>query len=977
MIIKTSPSIAQQQKKLTLFKKGLPFLLGSAIIAIIIYSGIWIFQYLANPAKIDLTLIADAEEVDGNYFVLNGYKVDGAINQSKDYAHSGKHSLKLLSTSPYGFNFNFKDIKLGDVITAQVWVYSPEKEAAKIVLAANNIEDLYVESSELECSDDWKLLEVSTKITKPIPGGILKFYCYNLKDKPVYFDDFAFSKNSNPNLENANLWTPERINLHIPEMDYKKLQDKRLEALEQGILFNSDDAWVDAYILPAPEKANKESKLKVSLRLKGDWTDHLEGEHWSFRIQTPTDQAWNRLKVFSLQHPKTRAYLLEWMLHQFFLYEDVLTTRYEFIDIALNGKDMGLYVYEEHFTKQIPEFNRKKEGPIVRFVENGFWENELQKTKLGAYNPNWGTSNHPDIKPFEEKKIASDSVLSAQYRIAQNLLHEYKYQLKPAKDIFDLDLLAKYYVIIDITGGYHGSIWHNQRFYYNPVSGKLEPIGFDGFSTDALASLPEAPFIASNASFLATQKKWHEWLFMDKDFLEKYLYYLEKFSSEEYLQKFLTHIDLKLNQRLLYIQKSYKDYSFSTDYMIKRAKTIRLSLFPTSESLLTKTVKPGLIAICNRHPVPVHLIGTATYDQGNVYPLDSPQMAFTTPLWALPNYSQQIVVPNTAKFLVYQLPGLEKLYYAAINQWSVPEAFSPVQILKPNLVDNHLAYWHIPKEKQVVFRKDAKITEPIIIPEGYSVLFESGTKIDITKNAFILSYSDVQFLGTEEEPIIINSSDNSARSFTVIKAKNKSSVKHTTFSNFTNFSYNGWILPGAVNFYESDVDISHSTFTKNSCEDALNIVRANFNFKHNIISNTFGDGFDSDFCTGIVANSYFYNMGNDAIDFSTSIVTIQDCKIEKTGDKGISMGEQGTATINNTNISGSVIGIASKDLSQVTINNVRLSNCKMGFAAYEKKPEYGQAFLYVNSYTAENVELLYKINPGSYLKLINKEINGL
>jgi hypothetical protein len=319
---------------------------------------------------------------------------------------------------------------------------------------------------------------------------------------------------------------------------------------------------------------------------------------------------------------------------------------------------------------------------------------------------------------------------------------------------------------------------------------------------------------------------------------------------------------------------------------------------------------------------------------------------------------------------------LDKTYEAAINKWTLPRALSPVQELATNIEQEHAAYSYKQGERTLIFKKNVQISTPIIIPEGLRVLVRPGTKIDMIKGAFILSYSAVQLLGVEEAPIEITSSDRSARSFTVLKGRGQSRINYTRFSQLGAFSFKGWNLPGAVNFYESDVEIYHTVFTQNSCEDALNIVRSDFDFKHNTISHTFADGFDADFCKGVVSNCYFYRTGNDAIDFSTSKVTIKDCSIEQAGDKGISMGEQGEALIVNTKIDGANIGIASKDLSKTTVRNAQLKNCIIGFSAYQKKPEYGQAFIYVDSYTAENVQQLHKIFPGSYLKLINTEFEG-
>ena len=143
-------------------------------------------------------------------------------------------------------------------------------------------------------------------------------------------------------------------------------------------------------------------------------------------------------------------------------------------------------------------------------------------------------------------------------------------------------------------------------------------------------------------------------------------------------------------------------------------------------------------------------------------------------------------------------------------------------------------------------------------------------------------------------------------------------MNHTTFSNFNTLSYEGWNLTGAVTFYESD-DIYHSVFTKNHCEDALNIIRSDFLFYKSTVSHTWGDGFDADFCIGEVNHGHFYKTGNDGIDFSTSRIQIKNTTILDAGDKGISIGEQGISVIENTKIDGAVIGVASERPSKVTI----------------------------------------------------------
>ncbi len=979
MIIKSNVTVVNRKVSSSLLKIGAILLIISAVIYLV-------YLLFANWPKetvvvsdIPFIPLADAEHEENGRLVLGSYST-GAECRSDDFAYEGDYSAKVHNPSHmYGFTTIIEDVQVGQEITAQVWVYSPKQEPGFLAISGLDVEQLYVADKNTEISEDWQLITVSAKVEMPLKENKIKIYCYNATEIPVYFDNLAYNIRSDSTNTVAKVaWTPETVDLAIPDGDYKKLQQKRLEALKQGALVNSDDSWVKGYILP---KSQNEENTKVSLRLKGDWTDHLKGDKWSFRVKTPTDKSWNRLKVFSLQTPEARGFLYEWLLHQFFIYEDVLTTRYEFVNVKVNKKDLGLYVYEEHFVKQLAEYNLRKEGPIVKYDESGFWDAMLQREDLGVSDFIWGTTNQKgvaDSKPFSENKTFKSPVLAEQYAIAQNLLYEYQYNLKPAADIFDIDLLAKYYAITDITKGYHGIAWHNQRFYYNPVIGKLEPVGYDGFGTNSYNDKAyNKPFLGSNWCYPKGKRAWHEKLFADKGFLEKYIGYLYEFSQPEYIKAFVDSVVVDLYQRVDVVKQDYPNYKFNHKYLHERANKILNDLLPINESIQTRTVSPTEIAVCNRHQAPIKVIGTAIHDNGNIYPLDSSRVLFTTPHNWLPDYSEHFKVAEGTKFMVYQVLGLpDKSYYAPISIWPIPEAFTPAQELKGNLEKKHAAYYYFPEQKRVLFKKKGVLDTILVIPADHEVVFEGGSSLDMIKGAFVLCYSPVQFLGTEEAPILITSSDKSARSFTVIKADAKSHVNYTTFSQLGAFSYKGWNLPGSVNFYESDVDIFNTTITKNSCEDALNIVRSRFLFDRNIISETYGDGFDADFCHGKVTNCLFSNTGNDAIDFSTSEVIINNCKINKAGDKGISIGEQGKSTVLNTEITDAVIGIASKDLSIVRVNGVTLKNCKTGFAAYQKKPEYGHGSIYVESYTAENLGTVHKILPGSYLKLLGREIKG-
>ena len=63
----------------------------------------------------------------------------------------------------------------------------------------------------------------------------------------------------------------------------------------------------------------------------------------------------------------------------------------------------------------------------------------------------------------------------------------------------------------------------------------------------------------------------------------------------------------------------------------------------------------------------------------------------------------------------------------------------------------------------------------------------------------------------------------------------------------------------------------------------------------------------------------------------------------------ISVGENSKVNLKDINGIKSSVGIASKDGSEVTANSVYIKSSKIGFATYMKKPEYGPAYMNINS----------------------------
>ena len=224
------------------------------------------------------------------------------------------------------------------------------------------------------------------------------------------------------------------------------------------------------------------------------------------------------------------------------------------------------------------EFHRYREGPILRFYEDANWD----ANRYLAHHKKPANSDFFDaavIKPFGVSRIVKDPGLYRSFIIGQNLLYQYKYRLKPASDVFNIDALAKFYALSDVLMTRHGTIWHNIRYYYNPVLCKLEPIAYDCYTETGFLDWVGRPVYgwikeeqggSHEGQYLMSRA-----LFNDFDFLKLYTRYLETYSAQTFLNDVS---DRYSGQAELYgslIRMEYPEMKFDTAFLFSNAKKIR------------------------------------------------------------------------------------------------------------------------------------------------------------------------------------------------------------------------------------------------------------------------------------------------------------------------------------------------------------------------------------------------------------------
>lgn len=934
---------------------------------------------------------------NGNSFAdENGHSLTfGNIETvTSEASFSGNHAVKLFPENPYGFTTEFR-AGADEYVKVTVWRKS-ENDNGLIVIDCGegyyNAGKFVAEKNE----NGWEKIILEVFTPPHFLLGKVKVYVWNNSQEPVYFDDIQIVHRNTkdyPEYDPLNA-----LHIYAEPEHLSFFNAKRIEAFDKGVLVNEDEDYVGSVIFDGNEFLNGE------IRLKGDLMDHIQGDKWSFRIKLKSDFAWNHIRTFSVHDPATRNFLHEWLAHQIFDREDVLTTRYGFIPVVLNNQSKGIYAWEEHFEKHLIESRNRREGPIVRFDETLFWNRIMEFNTTDSL---WDVDyfGAAKITPFKEGSTISDSLKNRQAVEAQKLLLQYKNWSAPVSSVFDIDKLARYYALMDITQAYHGFTWHNQRFYFNPVTCLLEPVAFDGFIEGGIYKRIDEPVItlldpAKISGFNKEELLLYQ-VFTDSLFNREYVKYLKKYADETYINQLIASYQTESDSLASVIRREFPWYRFNFDFLKEQGQTIRENM----ESIEANIPKLGAAfrqvnrdkfkkqftqeSNSNLTPLLVHAYFDKNSGQLQFLNYHGGEVLVTGALIAdnLPqSFSPNVVLPsydglNPGKTSIdiqgepYRIlfRTSDAVFETEVKHWAFDDGVSARQLLIQRAVNENLPW----KNDSLVFDGEYVFNLDVYIPQHTPLIFRPGTKIDLINGAGFFSFSDIMAEGEEGNPVEFYSSDKSSQGVHVLQTSKRSELKHTRFFQLGSINRGGWQTPSAVTFYEADVDFYQCTFEANvNCDDALNTVRSDFLAENCRFINTFADAFDSDFCTGQVLNCEFRNAGNDAIDFSGSQVTISGCTMFEISDKAISGGENSHLKVKNCTVNKASIGVAAKDLSHLELKNVDIRKTVYAFTAFVKKPEYGPATISGEVIKMKENITIHKIEVGSVLKINGSVVNG-
>ncbi len=338
----------------------------------------------------------------------------------------------------------------------------------------------------------------------------------------------------------------------------------------------------------------KNKQMNASIRLKGDWTDHLEDDKWSFRITLTGKDRLFGLKSFSLQHPKRRNYIYEWIYHALLKQKQLISLYYDFIPFYLNNSYQGLYAIEEHMTKNLYFHNQRRDSVTLKFDETLYWADLALNGRHGHYLQSRETA---PIRPFQEKNVLHSPKKRALFDLGRYLLEGFSTKQLSTSQAFNMDTLAQFIILSEFMGAkLHQIYWHNARFYVDPITATLEPIGFDSDSGETLKKREAHRFLLAefdNFFFL-----WFE----DPLFYATYMKHLYTLVHNDLLAPIKTPL-LNRHQQLTQTLLNSPPFTVTSNIILDNQQTLKSAFTPKSPFSITSK-SPKMIGITNDEKLP-------------------------------------------------------------------------------------------------------------------------------------------------------------------------------------------------------------------------------------------------------------------------------------------------------------------------------------------------------------------------------------
>lgn len=766
------------------------------------------------------------------------------------------------------------------------------------------------------------------------------------------------------------------IDIEIGFKNVDKLRQMQLEALRKGRIDAASKETVPATVVVG------NARSKVKLRLKGDQIDHVSGRRVSFRVQVVRSAGGDGheeppvlgLRTFSLQAPETKGYHLEALFHASVRQAGVMAPRYEFVRVTCNGDDFGVMALEEHCAKEMLERQGRRESAVVGFEEDQMFAAQARLRSTDARDVALD-----DYRTAPVRVLTGDQLPTAGH--ALSLLRAFVAGALTPAEVFDVEALASYLAVCELWGAWHPLRWHNLRFYYDPITGRLAPIGFDGNlqmrRPNGQVVTPLEPIVAEMLRDEAVFKAFRARLATlcaatRSGALTTALAKAEAAALPILQSDFLLLQPIavdELRQRAEFLD-SLQDGTFQT----VPADT---DLAP----LLVSALGEDRFELRNVAPRPALLMGARwRRADGSTVPAvlstdqDLPLILAARPrIGPIPDLCLRVVPPADAGAATLEvgarLDSVPLIHWiAALPQPEAARAPSIPQTDLQTLLRRHP--WLQLQEDGTTLRVAPgthQVTETVVTPPGHRLVAGPGTRLSFAADAALVVQAEVIFDGCADAPVELVATANRWLGVMVMvqRAAQASTWRHVCVRDTTGVVVGAVEVTGGVTFVGGTIELEDVLVSGTTAEDALNVVHASVAIRRLAIERTRSDGLDGDFVRGVVSDSSFTDIGGDAIDVSGSSLHIDDCRVRVARDKALSVGEGSNVEAVGLIADHVGVGAACKDGSGLLLRDSRIvAPTHAGVMSYVKKPEYGGCSTTLTNVVVEGTAPAVRVQHG-------------
>ena len=737
-----------------------------------------------------------------------------------------------------------------------------------------------------------------------------------------------------PNLEGSiSTGSFEYLSKEIPDEIVINVSSKEYRRYLKSIV-NAERDRVDKYrdnILQKYKRWRKgtiiinNEKYKIQFRIQGEWKDHLKFPTSTIAVKLKEKNI-GGITNFKLFLPETRMGEREVFWTILLNKLNFLSPFTKIVDVTFNGVNYKA-LFQEQINNEFLERNNYKASPILKRHE--LWDLTYESKefeKLDDFNQwyaNWIVDNPSILKTKSEIIYASNFIKEINFVNFQNFSKNYDYwryiNYKHAPHHLNYTLKFKYanhyyasdsMININRYDLYFDHLYYIEKIFKNNFTGKIYPIYYDG-----MPRLNIFDYSKKNCSKVKNLK------------FTKTISFLYENNTGLKLKNFHYCIindalkNLNFNKDFFEdeLEKNYKKTQQNFSHKIKIEKKIYNYLQNKQVRLVTEKSTRSFIENFNK----IIQIFSFQYKEN-----------FYTCLVDL-----EFKVENCHQISI----DLYKKFLSGKYKPFVLKNLNNFNLYNINLGSIEVQHTYLANKS----------------PESQNILDQDKVYVVNLSNN---SLKEINFnLKSEAKLLLTGDIKNVNLRFNNIDFKKKENIYRNDKNLFTS----------CVTFYKANfvenVNIISNDF---QCEDSINIVNSEGYIENIFVNNSKFDGLDVDFSNIHFNKILIKNSGNDCVDLSFGDYSIKNLESKNCGDKSLSIGEGSILNLKSINSKNSLIGIASKDNSELYLDDGYFDDTETCIALYQKKQEFGGGLIEYKNLKCLNYKKKFEIDKKS--KLIKK-----